>query len=286
MVSLCAASTPSISKVGVGFGIAQSLRFLEHDIEVETLVAHFGKDEVGGAVDDAGNPLNAVGSQAFTQGLDDRDATGHGRFERHHHALFLGGLEDFIAVRGNQRLVGGNHVLAVGNRLQHQILGDAITADQFDDDIDVRIADQQIGIVDDFHFSVGQLGGARRVQVGHHGNFNGASCTPRNFFLIALQHIESTGTHGADAEQTYFDGFHIVFVIDKKSRHVHMAGTAVILEKRIQCAGACAPALPRSGRAVPAPVTFEEMGNAAHRLGQVIRIGQEHDAEMIRASGS
>ena len=45
-----------------------------------------------------------------------------------------------------------------------------------------------------------------------------APCAPRNFFLIALQYIESTGTHGADAEQTYFDGFHIVFVVDKKSR--------------------------------------------------------------------
>ena len=51
----------------------------------------------------------------------------------------LRGGEDLVAVHGQQRLVGGDHVLAVGDGLQHQLLGDAVAADQFDDDVDVGI---------------------------------------------------------------------------------------------------------------------------------------------------
>ena len=83
----------------IGFGIAQALRLLQHGVEIQALVAHFGQDEIGGAVDDAGNPLDAVGRQAFAQRLDDRDAAGNRRLERHHHALVLRGLENLVAVR-------------------------------------------------------------------------------------------------------------------------------------------------------------------------------------------
>ncbi len=101
----------------IGFGITEALRFLEYVVEGQPLVAHFGQDEVGRAVDDAGDPFDAVGGQAFAQRLDDRDAAGHRRFEGHHHALLLGGGENLGAMHGEQRLVGGDHVLAVGDGL-------------------------------------------------------------------------------------------------------------------------------------------------------------------------
>ena len=46
--------------------------------------------------------------------------------------------EDLVAVHRQQRLVGGDHVLAGGDGLQHQLLRDAVAADQLDDDVDVR----------------------------------------------------------------------------------------------------------------------------------------------------
>ncbi len=46
-----------------------------------------------------------------------------------------------------QRLVGGDHVLAVVDRFQHQLFGNAITADQFDDDVNVRIAHHAESII-------------------------------------------------------------------------------------------------------------------------------------------
>jgi hypothetical protein len=122
----------------IGFGVAQALGLLQHGRKIEALVAHLGQDEVGGAVDDAGDPLDAVGREAFAQRLDDRDATGHGRFERHHHALLLRRREDLGAMHGEQRLVGGDHVLAGRDGFHHQLARDAIAADQFDDDVDGR----------------------------------------------------------------------------------------------------------------------------------------------------
>ena len=51
------------SYYGVGLGIAQALGLFQHDAEVQALLAHLGEDEIGGAVDDAGDPLDAVGRQ-------------------------------------------------------------------------------------------------------------------------------------------------------------------------------------------------------------------------------
>ena len=70
----------------VGLGITQTLGLFQSHIEIQPLVTHLRQDEVGGAVDDAGDPLNSVGSQPFAQRLDDRDATRHSGFKRHHHA--------------------------------------------------------------------------------------------------------------------------------------------------------------------------------------------------------
>ena len=52
---------------GVGLGIAQRLRLLQHRGEVQPLGAHLRQDEVGGAVDDAGDPFDAVGGESFAQ---------------------------------------------------------------------------------------------------------------------------------------------------------------------------------------------------------------------------
>ena len=192
----------------VGFGVTELLRFLQRRVEIDALVAHFGQDEIGGAVDDAGDPFNAVGGQPFAQCLDDRNAAGNRGFKRNHHAFILRGLENLGAVRGQQGLVGGDDVLAVGNRLHHQILGDTVPADQFDDDVDIGMRDHQIGVVDHHALTMGQLGCTRGIQVGHHRNFNTATGASHDFFLVALENVECAGADCADAKQTYFDGFH------------------------------------------------------------------------------
>ena len=103
----------------IGLGVAQGLRLFQHVVERRPLVAHLAEDEVAGAVDDAGQPLDTVRGEALAQRLDDGNAARHRRLERDHHALGLRRGEDFVAVLGDQVLVGGDHVLAVGDRLHH-----------------------------------------------------------------------------------------------------------------------------------------------------------------------
>src|SRR4029077_4115627 len=45
---------------GIRLGVAAPLRVLERSLERQALVAHLREDEVGGAVDDPGDPFDAV----------------------------------------------------------------------------------------------------------------------------------------------------------------------------------------------------------------------------------
>ncbi len=90
-------------------------------------------------------------------------------------------------------------MLAIGDGFQDQFFGDTIAADQFDHDIDIGMVDDQVGIVDDFTFAIGQGLGTRNIEVGDHGDFNPAASAAGNFFLIALEDVECAGADGADA---------------------------------------------------------------------------------------
>jgi hypothetical protein len=169
----------------VGFGIAQALRLLEHGIEGQALVAHLGEDEVGGAVDDAGDPLDAVGGEPLAQRLDDRDAAGDCRLEGDHDALLHGGGENLVAMHGQQRLVRRDHMLAVGDGLEHQFLGNAVAADQFDDDVDLGIGDHGEGIVGHLRPAGGDLARQFEVLVGDLGDADRPPGAARDLGLVA-----------------------------------------------------------------------------------------------------
>ena len=81
--------------------------------------------------------------KTFAQRFDDGNAAANAGFVIKIRAVFRRGGEQFLAVRGEQRLVRGDHGFALFQRGEHHRLGDAGAADQFDDDVD-------FGIVDDF----------------------------------------------------------------------------------------------------------------------------------------
>ena len=255
----------------VGLGIAQLLRLLERGIERQPLVAHLRQDEVGGAVDDAGDPFDAVGGQAFAQRLDDRDAAGDRRLERDHHALLLRRGEDLGAVRGQQRLVGGDDVLAVGDGLQHQLFRDRIAADQLDHDVDVRIRYNFIRIGGDSHPFPRELARLLQVAIGDHANDDAAAGAARDFFLVAFEHGKRAAADGADAEQAYFDGFHSVSncYLDKsivRPGDSTLFPSAVLFSLRIRCPSGCSA---KTG-AVTLAVPPEEIS----RSGPALRSGR------------
>ncbi len=48
---------------GIGFGVAERLRFRQRIGKLPSFLGHRAEDEVGGAIDDAGEPLMLVGGQ-------------------------------------------------------------------------------------------------------------------------------------------------------------------------------------------------------------------------------
>ena len=131
-------------EAGIGLGVARRLRFGEHDVEVAAGLAHGGQDVVAGAVEDAVEPAHPVADQALAQRLDDRDAARHRRLEGEDAASLLGQRCDLPAVHRQQRLVGGDDVLARAQRCLHQTARHAArAADQLDHDVDVGCGGQR-----------------------------------------------------------------------------------------------------------------------------------------------
>ena len=194
----------------VGFGVAELLRLRQHGVKGQALVAHFRQDEVGSAVDDAGDPFDAVGREAFAQGLDDGHAAGDRGLEGHHHAFFLRRGEYFIAVGGEQRLVGGDNVLAVGDGFQHHVLGEGVAADQLDNDVDVRVGDDLVSVRRHFGLAAGDFFRPFDVLVGHLGNDDAATGAAGDFLLVARKYRPGAAAYGTDAKQAYVYWFHVL----------------------------------------------------------------------------
>ena len=87
-----------------------------------------------------------LAAQALAQHPDERDAAGDGRFEQQVDAVVVGGVEQLDADVGEQLLVGGDHRLAAGERGGDQLAGRLDAADDLDDDVDVGIGDDVVGV--------------------------------------------------------------------------------------------------------------------------------------------
>jgi hypothetical protein len=168
--------------------------------------SHLRQDEVGGAVDDPRDPLDAVRDQPLAQGLDDGDAATDGGLEGDHHVFLAGGGEDLVAMDGEECLVRGDHVLAVRDRLEGEVLRDAVAADQLDDDVDLRIAGDRPGVVGDRHLRAGDPPREVLVQVGDAGDDERPSHPAGDLVGVAGQHRVRAAADGADAEQADADG--------------------------------------------------------------------------------
>ena len=103
-------------EVWVGFQVTQLAGLLKDRFIGQSGQLHPGKDVVAGAVHDTHHALDAVRGKTFGQGLDDRNAPGDGGLEADDGAFRLGRLGQGLAMMGQERLVGRDHVLASGDR--------------------------------------------------------------------------------------------------------------------------------------------------------------------------
>ncbi len=132
----------------ISLGITELLRLGQHLGEFAPALAHRRQDVVRCAVEDAVNPRHAVAGKALAQCLDDRDPAGDGGLEGERDAGLLGAPGKAQSVLGDQRLIGGDDVLAASQRGLDDIERDSIgAANQLDDRIDFRIGRHGGGVL-------------------------------------------------------------------------------------------------------------------------------------------
>jgi hypothetical protein len=90
--------------------------------------------------------VDVVSGHRLAQGAQQRDGARHARLEVEVGAVHLGGPVDGRAVLGQQRLVGGDHRLAVRHGGQNEGPRRLDAADHFDDDVHVVAGDQGLGV--------------------------------------------------------------------------------------------------------------------------------------------
>ena len=131
---------------GVGLGETLFLSLAQGVIVAQAVLHHAGEHVVRRAVHDAHDRTHLVGDERVLHRIDDGDAAAHAGLERDLSTSLLGRTHDLLAVRGHERLVGRDHVLARAQRAEHHIARHCGAADELDDDVDVRIV-QDVAVI-------------------------------------------------------------------------------------------------------------------------------------------
>ncbi len=144
-----------------------------------------------------------MAAERLPQRLDDGDAAGNCGFEVQGDAVRLGELGKRHAVLGEQRLVGGDHVLAGLERRLDGRLGDALgAADQLHENRDVGIGGKLYRVVDPAHaveLDAPVLTLAARRYGGHADLPPDALGEP---LTMVIEQLEETCADGAKAGDT------------------------------------------------------------------------------------
>ena len=106
---------------GVGFGIAACLRLFESFAEGNASGLNAAENVVAGAVQNAGDAVQAISAEPGAQRGKNGNAAGDGRSKLKLAAVRAGELQQVRAVTGDELLVGRHHRLARVQRASHQL---------------------------------------------------------------------------------------------------------------------------------------------------------------------
>jgi hypothetical protein len=109
------------------------------------------------------------------------------------------------------------HWMRLAVRFQHQFLGDAATADQFNDDVDVGIGDYRESVVRQLGPTGRDLPRQFKVLVRHLGDSDRPSGTAGDLGLVARKNAKRSAADGTDAKESYIDGFHFKVFLKLKA---------------------------------------------------------------------
>ncbi len=144
---------------GIGFSKAELLSALERIGERPMVLNHAREDEVGGAVDDTVDRLDAIAGKALGDGLDDWNASGDRGFKAQFALVLHSQAEELRTAVVEQGLVRGNHVLTRLEGCGDDVEGNRDPTHELDHDVDAWVVDdfdvvrRQEGSVD-FHLAL------------------------------------------------------------------------------------------------------------------------------------
>ena len=115
--------------------------------------------------------------------------------------MALGSLEHEVAFLGQQRLVGGDHMLAAGQCGQHPVQRGAGATHGLDHHVHVGVGGHGMGIGQHLHVRASQGLGPCHVACGHVGDHHVPSGAPGNGVVVAAQHGQRACPHSAQAQQ-------------------------------------------------------------------------------------
>jgi hypothetical protein len=109
-------------------------------------------------------------------------------------------------VEREQCFVGGDDVLAVRDRGEDRILGDAGTADRLDDDLGRRIGDRSDRVIDDRDALADDPARAFQVACADPGDLDAAAGAPRDLLAIPFENAVRPAADRPEPEQPQLDG--------------------------------------------------------------------------------
>ena len=202
---------------GVGLGEPERLRLRQRVGERRAGVGHVGEDVVGGAVDDAHHPADAVAGERLAQRADERDATADRRLEEDVDARALGGLEQLPPVGGDELLVGGDHRLAAHQRLDDEAAGGLDAADDLHHDVDVGVVDHRSGVVGEAPARQRQVAVLGEVVHRHPGHLERHAGARLDHVGVVVDEAHECTTHVTTAEDP--DPYPLVHQFARVSPH-------------------------------------------------------------------
>jgi hypothetical protein len=156
--------------------------------------------------------------QAFAQRLQTRDSATNRRLKPNVDVILAGNLEKLIAKRRKQRLVGSHNRFPRTQRIQDQFLRKRRPANQFNDDLNLRIAYNIIGICR--QDPIGNLDSTIRndIQIRNALHDRNEANTLRYQVGIFLNSLDDTCSNGPEANDPNVQYVH--FCLEITNAHV------------------------------------------------------------------
>ena len=149
----------------IRLGVAALRRVCQRSAQGDPVTSHVREDDVGGSVDDRVDARDAICAEASAKQSDHGQAGADRGLEPESRAVLFRQSRELRALVCNEQLVRRHHRLPRGERVLDERRGRLATADDLDDDADVRVVDHGGRVGDERH--VLEVHRARTLGVAH-----------------------------------------------------------------------------------------------------------------------